>query len=285
MSREIKVDEEPKIRLKGKSKEIYDWFKKKYGFGELGLFEAIVVCSVYVKNTRYAVNTIIIAPSGEAKSDILDDIEKFFPKKLIIKKGIVTEYWIAKHIPQEALDMHTLGIGDLADSLTAMQTRRIAGFLSFLKNVIDGKAEILTAHDTISYNVKKCAILVNIPKQAMNSATGNLITTTFFDRTIPFQFATKWEEWSHLYLKNKLKNSPVKKVSRMKMRTVDIPKKFEKSIVEEAKFLMQLKFSGLPRNIQIVKAVLCGNAYLNGRNKVTKDDFNVWDLLKPFFSW
>lgn len=270
--------------MKGTSKKIHDWFERKYGFGELGLFEAIAVASMYVTNIRFAVSSVIISPAGEAKSEIMSDINKMIPDKCIIKKGVVTEYWIIRNLPEEKLDDHLFCVDDLADSLKAMQTRRIAGFLSFLKNIIDGKAEILTAHDNISYNVTKVGVLVNIPKQAMGSVTGELISTTFFDRTIPFQFATEWEQWSKLYLQNKLKQMPFDPVCFEK-RSIRMHKRYEPAIVERAKFLMKLKFSGLPRNINLVKAFLCGNALLNGRKAINDDDFAVFDMMKKFIKW
>lgn len=271
-------------QLKGMHKYIFDWFKKKYNFGELGLFEAACVASIYASNLRTPASAIIIAPAGEAKSDIMMDVSKFFDEAMIIRKGVITEYWIIKNISPETLDKHTLCINDLADSLKSMQSRRIAGFLSFVKNVLDGEAEILNIAHSVKYKVNRVNVLVNIPKQVLGTATGNLISTTFFDRTIPFQFATAWKEWKVVYLKRELSNSDVKKIA-VKEVDIDIPWKYEHRIVAEAEYLRSLKLSGLPRNINLVKAILCGLAILNGRNHINEDDFKAYSMFKVYFRW
>jgi hypothetical protein len=49
--------------------------------------------------------------------------------------------------------------------------------------------------------------------------------------------------------------------------------------------LATLKFSGLPRNIDLVTAFLCGSALLNGRDRIINDDFTTFANLKSYFGW
>jgi hypothetical protein len=58
-----------------------------------------------------------------------------------------------------------------------------------------------------------------------------------------------------------------------------------KRISNEAGKLATLKFSGLPRNIDLVTAFLCGSALLNGRHRITNDDFATFAKLKSYFGW
>lgn len=272
-----------------KSVEIYNFFKNKYGFGELGLFEAIVACSTRCSNTKYALPSIIISPAGEAKSDVLKDVIEFFPELIYMKKGTLSEYWIAKELQPETLCHKIFAINDLADSLKSMQSRRIAGMMSFFKNLIDGDAELSNAVTDIKFATEKTGLIINIPKQAMTQGiTGSLITSTFFDRVIPFQFHTRWEEeWEDLYLQKKLHNSKIKHTKKISIKEIKFDWSFEKRIVENAKYLMKLKDSGLPRNIHLVKSFLAGSAILNNRNYITISDLEDFEHMKNerFIRW
>jgi len=46
-----------------------------------------------------------------------------------------------------------------------------------------------------------------------------------------------------------------------------------------------VKFSGLPRNIDLITAFVCGSALLNGRDQVSTDDFDSLNRLKGYFGW
>ena len=81
-----------------KSQELYEWFRHKYNFGELGLFECIAIASLKVENLKYALSSIVIAPAGEAKTDIIRDVKTIFDNDVILKEGIVSEYWIIRNI-------------------------------------------------------------------------------------------------------------------------------------------------------------------------------------------
>ena len=48
---------------------------------------------------------------------------------------------------------------------------------------------------------------------------------------------------------------------------------------------MNLKFSGLPRNIELLKAFLAGNALLNKRNKVYKEDIELFLKFIKYIRW
>lgn len=276
--------------IKNQHKYLYDFFKKKYGVepaAHLGLFECACVASTYASNLDFAASAIILSPAGEAKTNIMRDVKELVGDKMIIRKGIMSEYWLIKHISQEELSGKTLAIDDLADSLKSMQQRRVAGLLSFLKNIIDKEAEILNVGSDIHYKLSdKVSIIINIPEQAIGGTITELISTTFYDRTLPFKFSTKWSEWEEIYLKKKLIKLAPQHLS-LKPTNVKIPWRFEKQIVKFANELRSTKFaSGLPRNINLIKAVLAGLVILDGRNEVTTNDIKIYeDLFKPYFRW
>jgi hypothetical protein len=60
---------------------------------------------------------------------------------------------------------------------------------------------------------------------------------------------------------------------------------YRKRISDAAEKLATLKFSGLPRNIDIVTAFLCGSALLNGRERITNEDFAIFARLRQYFGW
>ena len=60
---------------------------------------------------------------------------------------------------------------------------------------------------------------------------------------------------------------------------------FRKRIGDEAKALASLKYSSLPRNIDLITAFLCGSALLNERDRICSEDFETLNRLKPYFGW
>ena len=60
---------------------------------------------------------------------------------------------------------------------------------------------------------------------------------------------------------------------------------FRRRISYDARKLATLKFSGLPRNIDLVTAFLCGSALLNGRDRICEEDFATFEKLKGYFGW
>ncbi|MEM2933227.1 MAG: hypothetical protein QW622_03430 [Candidatus Pacearchaeota archaeon] len=265
------------------SEKIYEAFKEKYGFGECGLFESICVASTKVTNLDLCLSSIIIAPSGDAKTSMLTDVHKIFPKDMILYKGLVTEYYIAKDGEKIKSRPYCIAVNDLTDIIKTQPKRRVAGILTFFKNIIDGQGQILTAQNTIDIKAK-VSVILNIPKSIFDRKSVTFITTTFLDRTIPFNFEMNWSEWEKLYLENKLKEVKIKPIA-LKPMPINIDKKYELPIVERAKMLSNLKYSGLARNIKLVKALLCGNALLNKRKELSDADFEVFDKLKKFFRW
>ncbi|MEM2445748.1 MAG: hypothetical protein QW734_03735 [Candidatus Bathyarchaeia archaeon] len=269
--------------MNGISEKIYNAFKEKYGFGECGLFESLCIASTKVKNIDLCLSGIIIAPSGDAKTSILKDIHKIFKEDVILFDGLVTEYHLAKESHKLSEKPYCIAINDLVDIIKTLPKRRVAGILSFLKNIIDGHAQILTARDNIDIKAK-VSIIMNIPKLIFDRKSATFVTTTFIDRTIPFNFEINWNEWKNLYLENKLKEINIEPI-KLEEREIKVDEKYKHQIVNKAEELSTLKYTGLARNVKLVKALLCGNALLNNRNEINDADFEVFDKLKSFFKW
>ncbi len=271
------------------SKIVHRKFQEKYRFGDLGVFESVALASTQVENLKIALSTAIISPPGEAKTQILRDVLSMFPEDThILVDGSITEYHIHKEKKYEDLDYRLFCLNDIEDIIRAYPRRRIAGILAFFKNLIDGHAQILTNTDTIDRRAKNFALLVNIPEYLLIDERGKLkgqFLGTFFDRVVPFRFKTDWEEWKPYWEKKKLKNIDVD-VIELERRPVKWDfRGFRKRISDQAQGLASLKFSGLPRNIELVTAFLCGSALLNGRDCVCEEDFKTLGNMKQYFGW
>ena len=227
-------------------------------------------------------STVIIAPPGTAKTSTLNDLERIFPKTMVIFRGLVTEYHIAK-MNKEDLNNKVWCVNDIVDLTKTMAKRRVAGVLTFFKNIIDGHAEILVAQADIKLK-GKVGILVNIPRVAFDKKRGEWVSTTFLDRVIPFNYDMNWDNWKEKYIENELMPIDIKPI-KLKPGSIELPKKFNRKVVECADSMATVKISGLPRNIQLVRAFLTGNAMLNGRKCVEEADFEIWDKLKSHFRW
>jgi hypothetical protein len=272
-----------------RSNKIRKAFQEKYRFGELGLYECVALASTQVEGLKIALSTAIISPPGEAKTCILKDVLSMFPEKTyILVDGAITEYHIAKEEKYKDLNYRLFCINDIEDIIKVYPRRRVAGILAFLKNMIDGHAQILTKNENIDRQAKNFGVLINIPEYLLVDSKGKLRSQflgTFFDRVIPFRFRTDWEEWKPYWEKRKLRNIDAERIE-LEPRAVrwDFGA-FRKRIGDEAKALASLKYSSLPRNIDLITAFLCGSALLNERDRICSEDFETLNRLKPYFGW
>jgi hypothetical protein len=102
---------------------------------------------------------------------------------------------------------------------------------------------------------------------------------------IPFRFRTDWEEWKPYWDTRKLRNVNLDRIE-LERRSVEWDfGRFRKSISDEAQRLASLKYSSLPRNIDLITAFLCGSALLNRRDRICSEDFDTLRRLKPHFGW
>ena len=195
---------------------------------------------------------------------------------------------MAKEERYKDLDYKLFCINDIEDIIRTYPRRRVAAILSFLKNLIDGHAQILTKNDAIDRTAKNFGVLINVPESLLVDSRGNLrdqFLGTFFDRTVPFRFRTDWEKWKPYWDDRKLKESTLPKIDIERGTVKWDLSEFRKRISKEAGNLATLKFSGLPRNIDLVTAFLCGSALLNCRERICEEDFVMLTQLKQYFGW
>jgi len=268
---------------------IYKAFQKKNRFEELGLYESIALASTQVEGLKATVSSAIISPPGEAKTDILKDVLSIFPDKTyILIDGAITEYHIAENKEYKNLDYRLFCLNDIEDIIKAYPRRRVAGILGYVKNLIDGHGQILTKYDAIDTYVKGFGVLLNVPEYLLLDERGKLkgqFLGTFFDRVVPFRFKTDWEEWKPYWDNRKLAGFDVEPMELPRRSVKWDFGENRKRISDEAKSLATLKFSGLPRNINLVTAFLCGSASLNNRDSICEEDFKTLDRLKSYFGW
>jgi hypothetical protein len=238
---------------------------------------------------KIPLSTAIISPAGEAKTRILRDVLSIFPEKdYVLVDGAITEYHIAKEEKYQDLNHKLFCINDIEDIIRTYPRRRVAAILSFLKNLIDGHAQILTKIDAIDRTAECFGVLMNVPEYLLVDSAGKLrdqFLGTFFDRTIPFRFRTDWEKWKPYWDRKKLKETQLPEIELERCAVKWDYGGFRSRISDEARKLATLKFSGLPRNIDLVTAFLCGSALLNGRERITNYDFETFTRLKPYFGW
>jgi hypothetical protein len=268
---------------------IYEAFQDKYRFGDLGLFESIALASTQVEGLKIALSTAVVSPPGEAKTCIVRDMLSMFPQtSYLVVDGAITEYHIANEKKYEDLSHKLFCINDIEDIIRTYPRRRVAAILSFLKNLIDGHAQILTKNDAIDREATGFGVLINVPEYLLVDSRGKLRSQflgTFFDRTLPFRFRTDWEKWKPYWDGKKLKQSQLPKIELQRGPVKWDSGSFRKRISHEAESLATVKFSGLPRNIDLVTAFLCGSALLNNRDRISRDDFETLHKLGPYFGW
>ncbi|MGD0424067.1 MAG: hypothetical protein ABSA92_11505 [Candidatus Bathyarchaeia archaeon] len=271
------------------SDRIYRAFQTKYRFGDLGLFESIALASTQVEGLRIALSTAVISPPGEAKTRILSDVLSMFPEtSYVLVDGAITEYHITKEKKYEDLNHKLFCINDIEDIIRTYPRRRVAAILSFLKNLIDGHAQILTKNDAIDRVARNFGVLINVPENLLIDSRGNLrnqFLGTFFDRTIPFRFRMDWEKWKPYWDGHRLKEATLPTIELERGSVKWDFATFRRRISNDAGKLATLKFSGLPRNIDLVTAFLCGSALLNGRERISNEDFTTLAQLKQYFGW
>jgi len=253
------------------------------------LYEAIALASTQVEGLRLPLSTAIISPPGEAKTQILRDVLSMFPENThVLVDGAITEYHICKEKKYDDLNYRLFCLNDIEDIIRAYPRRRVAGILTFFKNLIDGHAQILTGNDTFDKRAKNFGVLLNIPEYLLIDGSGKLRSQflgTFFDRVIPFRFKTDWQEWKPYWDERKLRNTDAEVINLQRKPAEWDFDAFRKRISDHAESLASLKFSGLPRNIELITAFLCGSALLNGRDRICDEDFETLNKMKHYFGW
>jgi hypothetical protein len=234
-------------------------------------------------------STAIISPPGEAKTRILRDVLSMFPDTCyILIDGAITEYHIAKEEKYKDLSYKLFCVNDIEDIIRTYPKRRVAAILSFLKNMIDGHAQILTNMDAIDRTAECFGVLLNVPEDLLMDSKGKLRSQflgTFFDRTIPFRFRTDWEEWKPYWDKRKLKETRLPEIDLSRGPVNWDCEDYRRRISDQADKLATVKYSGLPRNIDLVTAFLCGSALLNFRDRISDVDFATFAKLRSYFGW
>ena len=128
----------------------------------------------------------------------------------------------------------------------------------------------------IDRRAENFGVLLNVSEYLLIDSKGKLrnqFLGTFFDRTIPFRFRTDWEKWKPYWDRKKLRETRLPEIELERGTVKWEYGSFRKRISDEARKLATPKFSGLPRNIDLVTAFLCGSALLNGRTTVTNQEF------------
>lgn len=265
------------------SREIYRHFSRKFMMGELGIVESACIASLLVKKQR-PVNVIVVAPSGQLKSSIVNDIYRMFPDNVIRIKSRMTPYGVVKEFGEQKLRSHTWIINDMVRTFTGISKIKIEEIVGWLSELMsEGSSGSSTA---FASSIENCPmnLIGNIARVSYDSVRDKFMSSTFSERILQFNYVID---------KNKIRHGTDKHLPlcrsllriKLKSRVFCVPKHHKKKIYGLSDDLTRISHyeKDSMRPDEIVEGFLCGYALLNGRNKLKNSDFMVFGQLLPFF--
>ncbi len=266
------------VNLKNNSKKVWQYFEKKFLLGDLGLSQAICISSLKATNIK-PFSILVVAPSGQMKSSVSEDMEKIFEEHTIIIPSRFTPYGISNC--NLALDNRTWMINDMVRTFDGLAHTKLAELVGFLAELMsEGIADSSTAKS--SKIEARMNLLANIPLKKYREVAEKFISSTMAERFIQFPFMKKRKDIRAKANKSMKVDFSIDLMDPCKF---EIPKSYTKKIFELSNELTkvgQYELESL-RVDEIVRSLIAGHGILNGRTKATIEDFKVIKYLLPNF--
>lgn len=262
---------------------IYRHFQKKFSLGEIGLIQSCCIASMMLKEQK-AFSLIVVAPSGQMKSTIIEDTVRMFPEHTVQIESRHTPTGLAREYGETKLNNKTWINNDMVRTFTGITRIKIEEIVGFYAELMSEKTS--GSATAFSSKLKNCKMnmIGNIAMVSYKKVEDKFISSTFAERimftsyirdknTIRYKTDKKLKLCNQL-LGIKLEPSSIKPTKEQKKKIYEMSDKLTR-IAHYEKFSM--------RPDEIVESFLCSYALLNKRSILTKTDFEVFEWLMPYF--
>lgn len=261
---------------------IYKHFYEKFRLGEIGVVEAVCVASMFLKKQK-PFSLIIVAPSGQMKSSIMDDVVKMFPENILMLSSRHTPFGLVKEYGDK-LKNKTWVNNDMVRTFTGISRTKIEEIVGFYSELMSEKTSGSATAFGSALKDCKMNMIGNIAMISYNDVKDKFISATFSERVLFFVYVI---DKNDIRYKTKKGMPMVDSLMNLSLSPteINISKQQKKRICDISDDLVKIAHYGQysMRPDEIVESFICAYALLNGRNKIKESDFKVFEDLFPFF--
>lgn len=261
---------------------IYKHFYEKFRLGEIGVVEAVCVASMFLKKQK-PFSLIIVAPSGQMKSSIMDDVVKIFPEKILMLSSRHTPFGLVKEYGDK-LKNKTWVNNDMVRTFTGISRTKIEEIVGFYSELMSEKTSGSATAFGSALKDCKMNMIGNIAMISYNDVKDKFITATFSERVLFFVYVI---DKNDIRFKTKKGMPIMDSLINIQLKETEfiISKKQKIRICELSDKLVEIAHYGQysMRPDEIVESFICAYALLNGRDKIKDSDFKTFESLFPFF--
>ena len=246
------------------------------------------------EGTRKLNSCLIVAPRGSGKSELLERmLAASNPEHFVVLAPKIFESQLVQK-PREYFHNKIMIFDDLIVSFEGMDPKQRQQLENFWTKLLEGNY----ARDASSIINVSMLVLFGLASEQLGRFRRELFYSTFLDRVPPFKhnvtLKMKRQILQFRAQRSRQKTALIKPVIKLPLpdkiedsRKVDVTfprsKEIEDRIVEYAMELDSYGVQSSARAQDYVKTFMRANALLNGRNKVTKSDLFLYDLIHPLF--
>jgi hypothetical protein len=260
------------------AKKVYDYYQRRYCLGSLGIWHALGLASISLKNEPVVLSSLIIANGGSFKSQVMKSFKGQYSNK----------YWEVPFQPTDRGIMrenlkgskkHTNNIWLIDDaavsfpSLEAVRQSRLVGL--FTVALMDGKYSYSDFNETKELTAR-FGLYMNIAYQNFFPIKAMLAEKTFLERIVPFNFILPRADVDNV-TKEYMGGHDYGKPPKLTFREAEVDLSVN-TIWNEIKYISQVleKYCELSqtRATMWTKIILKSVAAMEGRNKVNRYDFD-----------
>lgn len=277
MIQQVRIDKRNETSWK-----LYDIFQHRYCLGVTGVVGAIAIASLSIRNIK-PLSLMLVAPSGQMKSQITRDLCLMFPKNTYMITSRFTPYGLSHKVGQANLDGRTWVVNDMVRTFDGLSQVKISETVGWLAEMMsEGHAGSATAQE--AELTARMNIMGNLALISYVDLQRKFVTSTLNERILQFgYFVDKClvrEKSDRDY-----GNNPHPFQIELKDSMLALPRKEKKKIYSYADKLGIIAHyeKQSMRPDEIIMAFLAGHAKLNGRHELNKSDYKFLDMIFRHF--
>ena len=241
------------------------------------------------EGTRKLNSCLIVAPRGSGKTELLERmLAASNPEHFVVLAPKIFESQLVQK-SREYFHNKIIVLDDLIVSFEGMDLKQRQQLQNFWTKLLEGSY----ARDASSLTNVSTLVLFGLASEQLGRFRRELFYSTFLDR-VPTFLHNVTSKMKEQILRLRAQRSRQKPVIKLPLpdkiedsRKVDVAflrsKWIEDRIVDYAMELDSYGVQSSARAQDYVKTFMQANALLNSRNKVTKSDLLLYDLIHPMF--
>lgn len=281
------------------SKEIEKWLK---GAGTSSIIPIVNCMGINLKIPEELTklnSSVLVSPRGTSKTELLERIlAKSNPNHFIVLPTKFFESNLAK-LRSEDFNNKILIQSDIISVFEGLNVKQRQQMTNFWSALIEGKYERADQSTKNKIENVRCIALFGLASEKYHVFREELLSSTFFDRIVPYKIEISNEQKREI-LNFRKDNNPIqnrnfkrpiivlplpKKITEKTKVKIEFPKleTIENNIIEFAMQLDTHQIQSCARAQDYIKIFMMCNALLNKRKTITENDLKLYSLVHPYF--